>query len=133
MDLLVAWVAFPALLLALAAGCGLLVDAARRRGACRSPLLPAVGFAAIVVVGQFLTLADATAELRRRRSPRWRSPGCALGCAAALGAPEPLGVGRRRGRVRRLRGADRALGRGRPSPATSGSTTPRPGWRSPTG
>ncbi len=62
MDLLESWVAFPALLTALAVGCGSLTEAVAGR---RLPLalLPALGFAAIVVVAQFLTLADATAEL----------------------------------------------------------------------
>ena len=62
MDLLGSWVAFPALLTALAVGCGALIEAAAR---LRLPLalLPALGFAGIVVIGQFLTLADATAEL----------------------------------------------------------------------
>ena len=61
MTLLVAWLVFPAALTVLAVGCGLLVDLAAGR---RLPLalIPAVGFAAIVVVG-FFTLEDATAEL----------------------------------------------------------------------
>lgn len=62
MDLAVAWLVFPALLLALCCGCGLLVASLCR---CAPPpaLIPACGFALIVCVGQLLTLADATAEL----------------------------------------------------------------------
>lgn len=60
--MLLAWVLYPLVLLALCAGLGLLVDALTGR---RLPgvLLAPVGLAAIVVVGQFTTLADATAEL----------------------------------------------------------------------
>lgn len=62
MDLVLAWLAFPALLGALCIGCGLAV--ARLAGCAPGPALtPACGLAAIVCVGQFLTLADATAEL----------------------------------------------------------------------
>jgi hypothetical protein len=59
---LVAWVFFPLLLMALCLGCGLALEALARQ---RLPgaLLPGVGLAAIVVVGGFLTLADGTAEL----------------------------------------------------------------------
>ena len=62
MDMLGSWVLFPVLLTALAVGWGAVVEALSGR---RLPaaLLPAVGFAAIVVAGGFLTLADATAEL----------------------------------------------------------------------
>jgi hypothetical protein len=59
-DLLVAWVAFPALLVALCGGCGLLVDRFTGRATPRA-LVPVVGFAVIVLVGQFLTLGDVTA------------------------------------------------------------------------
>jgi hypothetical protein len=62
MDLAVAWLAFPAILLALCWGCGLLVASLCRRPLAGA-LLPACGFALIVCAGQFLTLADATAEL----------------------------------------------------------------------
>ena len=60
--MLVAWVVYPLVLLALCAGVGLLVDVLtgwRLPGALVAP----VGLAAIVVVGQFTTMADATAEL----------------------------------------------------------------------
>ena len=62
MDLLLSWVALPALLLVLCLGCGLLIEGltgSRAPGA----LLPGLGFATIVVVGEFLTLAEATAWL----------------------------------------------------------------------
>jgi hypothetical protein len=61
-DLLVAWVAFPLVLSALAVGCGLLVDALTGRR-LRFALIPLAGLALVIVVGEFLTLADATAEL----------------------------------------------------------------------
>ncbi|MEX2448678.1 MAG: hypothetical protein WD404_08045, partial [Solirubrobacterales bacterium] len=62
MSLFVAWVVYPLVLLALCLGLGLLVDVLsgwRLPGALLAP----VGLAAIVVVGQFTTLAEATAEL----------------------------------------------------------------------
>jgi hypothetical protein len=87
-DLLVAWVLFPVLLLALCAGNGLLLDrfTGRRLSA---PLIVLTGFALIVVIGQFLTLADATAE--------WTTPaivvlavaGFALGLGGRGAAPAP--------------------------------------------
>jgi hypothetical protein len=62
MDLVVAWVAFPAVLLLLALGGGLLVD---RVLGTRVPgaLIPATGLAVLLVVGQFLSLSSATAGL----------------------------------------------------------------------
>jgi hypothetical protein len=60
--LLACWLAFPALLIALSVGCGLLVE---RVAGVELPggLVPGVGLAAIVVVAGFTTIADATAEL----------------------------------------------------------------------
>jgi hypothetical protein len=62
MDLAVAWLAFPAVLLGACWGCGLLVSSLSGRALPRA-LVPACGLAVIVCVGQFLTLGDATAEL----------------------------------------------------------------------
>jgi hypothetical protein len=61
-SLLIAWVAFPALLAALAYGCGLLVE---RIGGEPLPaaLVAGVGLALIIVVARLLTALDATAEL----------------------------------------------------------------------
>ncbi len=62
MDLLVSWLLFPFVLVALWLGVGLLVEAL---SGIRLPgsLLVGVGLAGAIVLGQFLTLADATAEL----------------------------------------------------------------------
>src|SRR5688500_16092457 len=62
MTLAVCWLAFPLVLLGLTVGCGLLVE---KIAGLRLPgsLLPAVGLAAVAVVGQLTTLADSTAEL----------------------------------------------------------------------
>lgn len=102
--MLTAWVVFPAVVVLLSAGCGLLLERVVRTPIPGVLVVPA-GFAAIVVVGQLLTLVDATAELaapvvvtlavlgggsalgrRLRRAEPW-----ALGCAAAVfvlyGAP----------------------------------------------
>lgn len=62
MSLFAAWVLYPIVLLALCAGLGLLVDALSGRGLSGALIAP-VGLAAIVIVGQFTTLTDATAEL----------------------------------------------------------------------
>ena len=61
MTLLVTWLAFPLLLAALGLGCGMLAE---RIAGVRVPgaLLPATGVALIIVVAQFPTLWDATAE-----------------------------------------------------------------------
>lgn len=62
MDLFLGWVALPLVLSILCLGCGLAVETlagVRLPGA----LLPAVGLAAIVAIGQFLTLDDSTAGL----------------------------------------------------------------------
>ena len=62
MDLIVSWLVFPAVLLLLCGGCGLLVGSipgVTLPGA----LLPGCGLAVIVVAGQLLVAADRTAEL----------------------------------------------------------------------
>ena len=62
MDVTVAWLAFPLVLLALCLGCGLLVE--RLTGApIPGALIPVVGLALIIVIAQFLTMFDSTAEL----------------------------------------------------------------------
>src|SRR4051794_14644008 len=62
MDLTIAWLAFPLGLIGLCVGCGVLVE--RISGAVLpGALIPAIGLATIIVVAQFLTLFDATAEL----------------------------------------------------------------------
>ncbi|HYP55812.1 MAG TPA: hypothetical protein VEQ41_05870 [Solirubrobacterales bacterium] len=62
MSMFVAWVVYPLVLLALCAGVGLLVDVVCGR---RLPgaLIAPTGFAAIVVVAQFTSLGDSTADL----------------------------------------------------------------------
>ncbi len=62
MELVISWFLFPALLATLSLGCGLACERAARIELAR-PLLPALGLAAVIVVGQFTTLADSTAEL----------------------------------------------------------------------
>jgi hypothetical protein len=61
-DLALSWVAFPLVLSIICLGCGL---AAESLAGVRiaGPLIPAVGFAAVVAVGQFTTLDDSTAGL----------------------------------------------------------------------
>lgn len=60
--MIVSWLLFPLVLAALCLGCGLLVR--RLAGApVPGPLLMPLGFAVMVVVGEFAALSDATAEL----------------------------------------------------------------------
>jgi hypothetical protein len=87
-DLLVAWVAFPALGLAVCAGCGLLVAAASG-DRIDGPLLPAVGYALAVVVGQFLAASDATARLATPVVATLAAVGIALGLRAGRTRVEP--------------------------------------------
>ncbi|MGN6256051.1 MAG: hypothetical protein ACTHO8_13875 [Solirubrobacterales bacterium] len=62
MSMLVAWIVYPLVLALLCGGLGLLVDFLVGRRLPGTLILP-VGFAAIVVVGEFTTATDATAEL----------------------------------------------------------------------
>src|SRR5881227_3128131 len=73
--LLVCWVVYPLVLLAVTVGCGVLVE---RAGGTRLPgaLLPRVGLAAVIVIAGFLTLASATAPLA--------TPAVVLAAAAGL-------------------------------------------------
>jgi len=87
----VAWVAYPLVLLALCAGLGLLVDVLcgrRLPGALVAP----VGLAAIVVVGQFTTLTDATAELTVPVLLALAVAGAGLSIPWRFGRPDPLPV-----------------------------------------
>ena len=102
--MLIAWVVFPAVLVLLSAGWGLLLERVARTTLPGVLVVPA-GLAAIIVVGQLLTLADATAELatpivvalavlgggpalagRLRRADPW-AIGCAVAVFAIYGAP----------------------------------------------
>src|ERR671937_2208690 len=105
--LLACWLAFPALLIALSFGCGLLVE---RIAGVELPggLIPGVGLAAIIVVAGFTTIADATAELTapllvalavaglglslpwRLRRPDWWLVAAALGVFLVYAAPVVL-------------------------------------------
>jgi hypothetical protein len=102
--LLLCWLAFPALLIALSFGCGLLVE---RVAGLELPggLIPGVGLAAIIVVAGFTTIADATAELTaplvvalavaglglslpwRLRRPEWWLVAAAVGVFLVYAAP----------------------------------------------
>src|SRR5258707_4097727 len=62
MSMVVAWLLFPAVLLAVCGGCGLLVE---RLGGLRLPgaLVPSVGVATVIVLATALTYRAATAGL----------------------------------------------------------------------
>jgi hypothetical protein len=85
--LLVSWLLFPVLLLALSAGCGLLVEKAIRR---RIPgaLVPAAGLALMILTGQFLALGDDTAELMVPAAALLAVTGFAVG-SRGRGRPAP--------------------------------------------
>jgi hypothetical protein len=77
LTLLIAWFLFPLVLTTLALGCGLLVE---RIAGIDLPgvLLPATGFALIVVVGQFLTLDGGLAEVTTTATVALAAVGFAL-------------------------------------------------------
>ena len=116
MSMFVAWVLYPVVLLALCAGLGLLVDVLSGRRLSGTLILP-VGLAAIVVVGQFTTLDDATAELTVPVVVVLAVLGAGFSLPWRFGRPDPL-ADRRRGR--RLRGLRRSGHLLRRSPTFAG-------------
>ena len=108
--LLVPWVAFPLLFVALSWGCGLLLE---RVSGLKLPgaLVVPCGFAVVALVAQFAVLTDATAELA--------TPAVLVAAVAGFVIVRPwrglhvdswASFGS--GGVRRIRGADRPLGSG---------------------
>lgn len=89
MSILAAWVLYPAVLLALCIGLGLLVDSLCGRRLPGSLLAP-VGLAAIVVVGQFTTLSDAAADLTVPVVTALAVLGVGLSLPWRFGRPDPL-------------------------------------------
>lgn len=86
-----AWVLYPATLLALCTGMGLLVDALCGR---RLPgaLVPPAGLAAIVAIGQFTTWSEATAELTIPALVFGAVLGAGLSLPWRFGRPDPWPV-----------------------------------------
>ncbi len=89
MSLFAAWVLFPLVLAALCAGLGLLVDLICGRRLPGVLVLP-VGLAAIVVVGGFTTIADATAQLTAPLLLALAVLGAGLSLPWRFGRPDPL-------------------------------------------
>jgi hypothetical protein len=91
MSLFTAWIIFPLVLLALCTGLGLLVDVACGR---RLPgvLVPPMGLAALVVVGDFTTATDATAELTVPLVLVLAVLGAGLSLPWRFGRPDPLPI-----------------------------------------
>ena len=98
---------------------------------CRGPLLLPLGLALLIVEANLVTMRGATAQLA--------APLAIALAIAGLRAPHQTPAARHVGRSEsRSRSSPstppRSSSPGRPrSPATSRSTTPRPGWRSPIG
>src|SRR4051794_11734753 len=76
MSLLIAWLVFPAVMLVLCLGCGLLVDRLAGRGTIEGALLPPTGLAAVIVIAGLLTMQSSTA--------RAASPACAAAMLAGF-------------------------------------------------
>ena len=91
MSMFVAWVLYPAVLAALCAGLGLLVDVLSGRRLAGALILP-VGLAAIVVAGQFTTLGDATAELTVPAVVVLAVLGAGFSLPWRFGRPDPLPI-----------------------------------------
>lgn len=88
MSLFAAWVLYPLVLVALCAGLGLLVDLLCGRRLPGALILPA-GLAAIVVVGGFTTIGDATAELTAPLLAALAVLGAGLSLPWRFGCPDP--------------------------------------------
>ena len=73
MSMVVAWLLFPVVLLAVCGGCGLLVE---RVGGFRLPgaLVPSVGFGTLIVLGTALTYKSATTRPAMIVAPPSSSP-----------------------------------------------------------
>jgi hypothetical protein len=87
-DLVAAWLAFPAVLLALAAGWGLLLEALAGR-ALPGPLVLPAGFAALVVVLQVPASAGGTARLATPLAAAGAVAGVALWAGQSTRLPRP--------------------------------------------
>ncbi|HET7510307.1 MAG TPA: hypothetical protein VFJ65_08685, partial [Solirubrobacterales bacterium] len=92
MSMLVAWVVYPLVLGLLCGGLGLLVDLLTGRRLPGTLVLP-VGFAAMVVVGEFTTATDATAELTMPLILGLAVAGAGLSLPWRFGRPDRLAVG----------------------------------------
>jgi hypothetical protein len=90
-SLFAAWVVFPLVLLALCAGLGLLVDVLCGRRLPGALVAPA-GLAAMVVVGEFTTATDGTAELTVPLILALAVLGAGLSVPWRFGRPDPLPV-----------------------------------------
>jgi hypothetical protein len=86
-----AWVVFPLVLLLLCGGLGLLVDLLCGRR-LPGPLVAPVGFAAIVVVGEFTTATDATAELTVPLLVALAVAGAGLSLPWRFARPDPVAL-----------------------------------------
>jgi hypothetical protein len=91
MSMFLAWIVYPLVLAALCAGLGLLVDVLAGRRLPGVLVLPA-GLAAIVVVGQFTTATDATAQLTVPLVVALAVAGAGLSVPWRFGRPDPWPV-----------------------------------------
>ena len=109
MALLVSWVAYPLLLSGLGLGCGLLLERIAGRSLPGPLLLPA-GFAVVLVAASFTTMRSETASLTAPLVVALAIAGAGLGLPLRRRL-DWWAAGAARGRVRRVRRADRPLRR----------------------
>lgn len=92
MSVLLAWLVFPLALVALCGGLGLLVDALCGRRLPGALVVPA-GFAALIVIAQLVTLAEATAPYAASLAIVLAGVGLVASLPWRFGRPDPWPLG----------------------------------------
>lgn len=92
MSMLVAWIVYPLVLLAICVGLGLLVDIVCGRR-LSGTLVPPAGLGALILIAQFTTLSDTTAELTVPVLLALALIGVVLSIPWRFGRPDPWPIG----------------------------------------